>query len=230
MKRKIYFIALLLFSFAVTLNAQFIIKKWTGRGIKPITQFSVASFNNKWGIIDDSNKVVLPFIYDSINYEYVFKFKLYKNGKVGLAHQFGITEDTVNSRYIQMLTVIKPNYDSIKIKSSFVIGYLDSLMSIYYFDGSLLFPQAKKSKVCFINPDYRYNFPNKKRERMEKLHKKNPIYADYLEVLIFYKNSFYRPSPATYPSFSKPTYVSKVRLTHYFKKRIKKQKLLECNN
>ncbi len=218
------------FSVTLTVNAQYIKKKWSGKGIKDPSQFTIASLNNKWGLIDDNNKIILPFIYDSINYHYVFEFKIYKSGKVGVAYQFGITEDTINSRYIEVLKVIPAIFDSVKIKHGFTLTYSNSLMGIYCFDGSLLFPIAKKSKVCSINPSYRYNFPDREKDRIKRLHKRNPLYANYLERLIFYKNQFYRLNTDMYPELSKPITVSKVKLTKYFKKQIKKQHLLECSD
>ncbi len=230
MGNKFHFIALFLLSISITVNAQFIKKEWIGKGIKPLTQFSIVSLNNKWGLIDDSSKIVLPFFYDSINYQYVFEFKIYKAGKVGVAYQFGITEDTITSRTIQVLKVIDPIFDSIKTKDGFTIAFSNGLMAIYCFDGSLLFPIAKKSKVCSINPSYRYNFPDREKDRIKRLHKRNPLYANYLERLIFYKNQFYRLNTDMYPELSKPITVSKVKLTSYFKKQIKKQHLLECSD
>jgi hypothetical protein len=231
MRKEIYLIALLLFAISMSINAQYINKKkWTGKGIKPNTQFTIASLNNKWGLIDDSNKIILPFVYDSINYQYVFEFKIYKNGKVGEAYQFGITEDTISSRYIQVLKIIPAIFDSVKSKVGFTLAYLNGLMSIYCFDGSVLFPIAKKSKVCSVTLTHSFDFLDKKRERLKKLHKKNPIYADFPERLIFYKNKFYRLNTYMYPEFSNPITVSEVKLTQYFKKQIKKQNLLKCSD
>lgn len=228
MSKKFYFV-LLLFAFYSSMNAQLTIKKWTGKGIKPIGQFSIASLNNKFGLIDDSNKIILPFIYDSINYKTRNAFNLYKNGKVGLASQYGITEDTINSRYIQVLKVIEPNYDSIKGIGSFFVAYKASLMDIFYYDRTVLFLSNKISKVCVSYLTYGAGYKDKEVKKIERLYKKNSNYATIPIQILIYKGNYYRPSAEAIPTFSKPTTLSKVKFTRYFKKQIKKQNVLKCS-
>ena len=229
MKKPLLLLIVLNLLYSNNINSQIIIKPWDKLGLREANSVNIASLNNKYGLVDDNNKIYLPFVYDSINYEYIFKFKLYKNGKVGLASQYGITEDTINSRYIQVLKVIEPNYDSIKGIGSFFVAYKDSLMDIFYYDRTILFLSNKISKVCVSYLTYGAGYKDKEVKKIERLYKKNSNYATIPIQILIYKGNYYRPSAEAIPTFSKPTTLSKVKFTRYFKKQIKKQKIFECS-
>jgi hypothetical protein len=230
MKSKAIFITpFFLFSFGM-LSAQVLVKKWDKRGIKPPSQFSIASLNNKWGLVDDSNNIKVLFIYDSINYnQFEFHFITYKNGKVGLISQYGTNLDTIIAGITQIINIVEPAFDSIS-PIGVLKCYRNDSMAIYAYDGGLLFPFSPVKEICsFMTRPHKKNAKNpyKVEKQNEKLFEKDSSYALIRELIFFYKNKYYRRKIQQFP-YTAPDKIEPVKLSKDFKQQIKEDGIMKC--
>lgn len=202
-----------------------------------ISKLITASLNGRWGIVDDTNKIYVPFLYDSIKYSICGKFNIYKNGKIGLVSDFGeLTTDTITYKLEKVVKVLEPNFDSLIRKKLFIKAYRNNLMYIYWYDGSLLFPPAPiNSKICRI----KLNFIDYKKDnnayrvldkKMERFMIDSFMGKTIFTPIIFYNNKYYMLDPIKIPELSVPMTVSEIRLSKYFKRQVRKDKNHCCED
>ena len=248
MKKLLLLIIVLNLLYCKSINSQIIIKPWDKLGLREANSLDIASLNNKYGLVDDNNKIYLPFVYDSINYiDYASViFYLFKNGKKGFASQQEIV-DSITKQSQHIVTKIDAIYDSIQTKRCFIKVYNKTDLYIYWFDGSLLFPYSKYNNICDIRLKFgEYDFPINSKERKKyksnyksvkmaynyayKIFNKNKyIYdtkfgAQYYDHILFYNNKYYRINPIIDPYNYKPMTVTQIKLSRYFSKQVKKDK------
>lgn len=204
----------------------------------PIDLLKISRLKNKWGLLDFKKDTVLQFYYDSVKYNGNYRFSIFKNGKIGYVEQLKNC-DTLEKYCESKIFFVDAIYDSLILKEFFIYAYLNNQLAVFYDDGSLLFPLSLNKKVCdimFIRSSNLKGYLAKQANKNEiiiKRKKKN--YAKYNEPILYYNKKFYR---LILPIFSRKingvlltkTIVDEVILTKYFRKIMRRNSLLNCND
>ena len=240
MKKPLLLLIVLNLLYSNNINSQIIIKPWDKIGTKRTGSFNIASINNKYGLVDDNNKIYLPFEYDSIKYNTNINenfFFIYKNGKIGFAAQIG-KYDTITKKDRYIISQSEAKFDSIQLEFLFIRGYNNSSVTIYFVDGSLLFPpnnicskiyrvQLKRTPFEETSKAYNRNrnmafkiYSPTKRKFVKQLKYK----ATDRSLVFFYCNKYYIFTQQKNPYDNLPTTFTEIKYSKYFRNYIKKNK------